>query len=161
MKSPLQKLIYITVCLPCSGLTICLLTLVVADDSKLKVRKLSLFEHVISSDEQPLTKTNLPNESKYITNKKVTTIVPKDAILHIPESLKKFVISEPTGDLHMWAKFYGQNRNLVSHFEVTLKQASGLAPIDPNRITVAKKENKIIVAVMRGNPTSFIPELPF
>jgi len=113
-----------------------------------------LFANNASSSDNTVPERAFSELSDFIASGKSTTFVPANAILFIPDKYRDHVVEEPEGNLVMWKDFLRMNRSLVDPFEVTLKQASGAEIIDPEEIEAATKKGRIIVAVLRGFPTS-------
>lgn len=82
------------------------------------------------------------------------TLVPKGAVLHIPQILSNRVDAKPVGNLLSWTEFLTINRGWLFTEEVTFEQAAGKAPIPPSRTEFWKKNGKVIVAVHLGGPIS-------
>jgi hypothetical protein len=97
---------------------------------------------------------DLAEMSDFIAVSGRTVIVPKGAILHVPERLRASVVAAPQGKLLAWQEFLAGNIALVSTLEITLEEASGAEPIAPERLETAIRSDRMIVAVLRGNPTS-------
>ena len=86
------------------------------------------------------------------------TIVPKGAVLHVPEALSPRVGAKPLGRLLTWDEFLTVNRGWVFTEEVTMDQAAGKRPVGASRIEFWEKNGKVIVAVHLGGPISVRPE---
>jgi hypothetical protein len=82
------------------------------------------------------------------------TIVPKGALLHVPEALANRVGARPIGTLLVWNEFLTVNRGWLFTEEVTFAQAAGKAPIPASRTEFWQKNGKVIVAVHLGGPIS-------
>ena len=96
------------------------------------------------------------NQSVILTDGTNWTLVPRGAVLHIPEAHKGKVGGRPVGNLLSWKRFVGLNRSWVSAEEVTLRQAEGVHNVDERRTAFWPKQDKIIVAVHLGGPISVV-----
>jgi hypothetical protein len=111
-------------------------------------------KQVTRSKEQSLIK-----QSIILSDGENWTLVPKGAVLHIPESLANRINVRPVGTLLSWQDFMTRNRNWIAGEEVSMRQAEGVQPIDARRIAYWPKQSKAIVAVHLGGPISVtIPE---
>ena len=97
---------------------------------------------------------NIVEMSDFIAFDEFSTLVPKGAILSVPDSFRPNMITDVSGTLILWNEFLNRNRARISPFEITIEQAAGVAEIDPKLLRSAIATGSIIVAVIRGNPTS-------
>ncbi len=88
------------------------------------------------------------------------TVVPRGAVLVVPERHAKRKISKPTGVFTIWPKFLRKNYGWIYKYEVTLDQASGKTPISAEKMESLKGMGKIVVAVYKNNPISVLPAKP-
>ncbi len=73
---------------------------------------------------------NLLDRSDFITFNGNTTLVPKNAIIRIPENYKSRINNHKAGSkILSWADFYRLNRGWISTIEVSLSQANGLVKV--------------------------------
>jgi hypothetical protein len=86
------------------------------------------------------------------------TLVPKGAVLHVPQPFASRVGSKPLGTLLTWPEFLKVNRSWLFTEEVVIEQAAGKRPIPPSRNEAWNKLGKVVVAVLRGGPISVRPE---
>jgi len=86
------------------------------------------------------------------------TLVPKGAVLHVPQPFATRVGSKPLGTLLSWIDFLKVNRSWLFTEEVQIDQAAGKRPIPPSRADAWNKLGKVVVAVHRGGPISVRPE---
>jgi hypothetical protein len=82
------------------------------------------------------------------------TLVPRGAVLHVPQALSNRVDAKPIGNLLSWNDFLTVNRGWLFTEEVTPEQAAGKASIPPSRTEVWRKVGKVIVAIHLGGPVS-------
>lgn len=97
---------------------------------------------------------NIMAMSDFIAFDELSTLVPKGAILHIPEGFRSNVVTAPKGKLLLWKEFLTRNRARVAPLEITVEEATGAKPVDPKTLETAMRGGKILVAAIHGNPTS-------
>jgi hypothetical protein len=85
------------------------------------------------------------------------TLVPKRAILAIPNNLANRMRLAGATKLVGWADFYANNRGWITTLEVTREQAEGNSPIDEDIVASFKDSTKIVVATYHGGPISILP----
>jgi len=102
----------------------------------------------------------LEKNSEFITFDGVVTLVPKGAILHVPDRYSANVIATMTGKFVLWNEFSARYRSVVGGFEVAIAEASGQAEIKPERLEAARKTGTILVATMNQNPVSVQKKSP-
>ncbi|MGB6220236.1 hypothetical protein [Haloferula sp.] len=84
------------------------------------------------------------------------TLIPRGAVLHLPEAHQGKIGGRPVGNLLSWKQFVTVNRSWVSAEEITLRQAEGVQQLDDRRTAFWPKQDKIIVAVHLGGPISVV-----
>lgn len=82
------------------------------------------------------------------------TVVPKGAVLAVPANLRSKVVKKPHGDFLIWPKFLAKNHYWLLKKEVSYAQASGAKPIEKFQMDMLQRSGKVVIAVMRNNPTS-------
>jgi hypothetical protein len=92
--------------------------------------------------------------SEFLSFKEHGTLVPKHAIIHVPESLRGCVTTSLHGTFVPWKEFATQYPAIVTTFSVTLEEATGKTPIKPERLELVRKSDRIVVAVLNGSPIS-------
>lgn len=85
------------------------------------------------------------------------TLLPKRALLHVPEALQGRVVEEPEGRLLLWPDFLKRNRNWLVGQEVTFETAKGEQPFSQEEMDIFRRNNLVVVAVLRGSPISVLP----
>jgi len=102
---------------------------------------------------------SLIKQSMIISDGENWTLVPKGAVLHIPDTHQGRFNVRPVGNLLSWHDFLVRNRAWISGEEVNMRQAEGIQSIDSRRVDYWGKQSKVIVAVHLGGPISVsIPE---
>ncbi|MEP4076953.1 hypothetical protein [Haloferula sp.] len=102
------------------------------------------------------SKESIINQSVILTDGTNWTLVPRGAVLHMPEAHQGKIGGRPVGNLLSWKQFAASNRAWISSEEVTLRQAEGVHKMDERRTAFWPKQDKIIVAVHLGGPISVV-----
>lgn len=102
---------------------------------------------------KPVTQSII-NDSTILHDGKHWTLVPKDAVVFLPDSMKSRVNIRPVGTLLPWADFLKKNQNWVATNEVTFDQAAGTDEIPTEQTSKWSKQGKIVVAVHHDGPIS-------
>jgi len=84
------------------------------------------------------------------------TVLPRNSIVYLPESLKQKVVSRPSGSFVSWPQFYLKNRNWIFTHEISLKQAHGTAPLKDGVIKQFERINRLVIAIHQNNPISIL-----
>lgn len=100
---------------------------------------------------------DLVDLSTFIADGAEYTLVPKNAVIFVPEARAANIISQPGKEYVTWGTFLTTRRAWVTTYEVTLQQARGETPITPEQMEKFKKGNMIVVATFRGGPISVLP----
>ena len=95
--------------------------------------------------------------STFLTFGGHSVLLPKGAVIHVPDVLARHSVAAIKGELISWQEFLTRYPALVSAVEVTLEEASGEKAFDPERMESAKSGGRILVTVYRRNPVSFHP----
>lgn len=82
------------------------------------------------------------------------TIVPKGAVLFVPEKIMDRVGARPVGTLLTWLQFLAKNPSWVSTHETSFEQAAGKSPLPDAKVDFWKKQDRVIIAVHQGGPIS-------
>jgi hypothetical protein len=117
------------------------------------------FEKTKGEDPSVVNKVgNLLDNSELITFNGNTTLVPKNAIIRIPEKYKSRVNNYKQGSkILSWVDFYRLNRGWISTIEVSFTQAKGLATVSGKEMDTLEESGNLIVAVLRNGPISVLP----
>ena len=103
---------------------------------------------------------DLEKNSEFVAFEGAVTLVPKGAILHVPDRYRANVVTAMTGKFMLWNEFSAKYRGVVSAFEVSIAEASGQAEIKPERLEAARKTGVILVATIQQNPVSVTKKAP-
>lgn len=82
------------------------------------------------------------------------TMVPKGAVIFLPEAMKNRVNVKPVGTLLSWVDFLTKNRAWVTTNDVSFDQAAGSQPLPAERVAFWAKQDKVVVAVHQSGPIS-------
>jgi len=117
------------------------------------------FEATKGEDPSVVNKVgNLLENSELVTFNGQTTLVPKNAIIKIPEKFAGRINKHIEGaKIVGWLDFLSTNRGWITTIEVTLAQAKGEVPVSPDLMETASKSGNLLVAVLQGGPISVIP----
>jgi hypothetical protein len=126
---------------------------VTTDAQLLAAQKAQKFGGLAPKDQKQET-WDLEANSSYLKYDGTVTLLPKGAILFVPDRLKDMVVTGISGKFSLWYEFSTKYRGLVTPFEVTVEQASGAKPIEEERLAAARRSGLILVAVFNGNPIS-------
>lgn len=101
---------------------------------------------------------NLIEDSDIISFNGLTTLVPKRAILTIPESARDRIGNHVPGHrMVAWKEFLFANRGWISTVEVSRKQAEGQQDL-PEAVTERiSRSTNLLVATYQGGPISVLP----
>jgi hypothetical protein len=126
---------------------------VTTDAQLLALQKAEKFGGLAPKDQKQET-WELEGNSSFIKYDGSVTLVPKGAILFVPDRFKDSIVTGMTGKFSLWNEFSTKYRGLVAPFEITIDQATGIKPIEEERLSVAQRSGLILVAVFNGNPIS-------
>ncbi len=93
-------------------------------------------------------------QSMILHDGKNWTIVPKGAVVFLPETLKSRIDAKPVGKLLTFADFITANRNWITTSEVSFDQAAGNEDLPLASVTSWSKQDKLVIAVHQSGPIS-------
>lgn len=96
-------------------------------------------------------------DSDIISFRGVATLVPKRAVLQIPESCKERMKLEPGAKIVPWAEFYASNRGWITTVEVSRTQAEGNLPLGEDSQKLMSTCRNLVVATYQNGPISVLP----
>lgn len=82
------------------------------------------------------------------------TLVPKGAVLFVPQKKALYVGARPVGTLLQWRDFLAKNPAWISTHETSYAQASGDSPLPEETVEYWAKQDRVVVAVHQGGPIS-------
>ncbi len=104
---------------------------------------------------------NLPkdliSQSDIICFQGMATLVPKRAILQIPESCTERLTITPGAKIVGWADFFAANRGWITTVEISREQAEGKEPITEDTRKQLTQCRNLVVATYQGGPISMLP----
>lgn len=108
-----------------------------------------------TKENQPV---NLIERSDILCFNGMATLVPKRAIIAIPEAYRNRMELQKGSQIVSWADFYARNRGWITNLEVSRKQAEGAEAINEKVEEHIHKSGKVIVATYMGGPISMLPK---
>lgn len=96
-------------------------------------------------------------ESTVLNHGGLMTLVPKRAVLHLPEALEGRVGTRDGAELQPWVKFFEVNRSWLHAEPVTRERALGKTPFSAEETKALRSSGKIIIATYEGGPISVLP----
>ena len=82
------------------------------------------------------------------------TLVPKGAVIFLPEAMRSRVDVKPTGSLLSWTAFLAKNQAWITTTDVSFEQATGKKPLQPERVAFWAKQDKVVIATHQSGPIS-------
>ena len=93
-------------------------------------------------------------QSLILQDGKNWTLIPKGAVIFLPEAMKSRVDAKPIGHLLTFIDFITLNRNWITTNEVSFDQAAGNVPLPAERVSFWAKQDKVVIAVHQSGPIS-------
>lgn len=93
-------------------------------------------------------------QSMILTDGKNWTLIPKGAVIFLPEAMKDRANGKPTGTLLSWADFLAKNIAWITTNDVSFDQATGAKPLPAERVAFWATQEKIVIAVHQQGPIS-------
>ncbi len=123
------------------------------------INPLNNFKAVEGEDKTEVYKPeSLIGSSDVISFNGLTTLVPKRAILAMPDSVKSRVGSHQQGNrVVQFQEFLQANRGWVTAVEVTRAQAQGREKLADSLVERIGKSTSMMVATFNGGPISVLP----
>ncbi|MEI7910415.1 MAG: hypothetical protein WCK77_12320 [Verrucomicrobiota bacterium] len=87
----------------------------------------------------------------------IATLVPKHAILQIPENFTNRLKITPAAQIVGWADFFAANRGWITTVEISRVQAEGNEPVAEDTRKLLAKSRNLVVATYQGGPISLLP----
>lgn len=101
---------------------------------------------------------NLLESSDLISFQGLTTLVPKRAIIKLPDAFKGRVNNPQPGNRVVgWLEFYSMNRGWITTVEITRAQAGGREDFAEGVSGQLDKSKNMVVAVLESGPISYLP----
>ena len=100
---------------------------------------------------------DLVEQSDIISFRGKSALIPKDAIVYVPERLSDRLRMEESSQIVGWSKFYYPNRSWIRTVEVSLAQVTGEEPLAQGMQEMMERSGKIVVATYKGGPITVLP----
>lgn len=84
------------------------------------------------------------------------TLLPKKAVIWVPESLQSHIVEKPVGKLVLWPDFLKKNKKWLMPHEITFEMAKGEVPLSEEQLKMVRQPSAIVVSVMQGHPISLL-----
>lgn len=105
---------------------------------------------------EPRSRKSLLARSQFLAFRGNWTMVPKGAVLHVPDTFKERVVARPKGELISWQEFYRKNRGWLQAQPVRLSDAKGDTPLAPSLFESFTRHGRVVVAVLHNGPISVL-----
>ena len=135
-----------------------------ATSEKQELRSLRKAERVdpikslpVARNEEPLggnRPKDLLSQSDILCFGGMATLVPKQAILQIPESYSERLKIESGVKIADWADFLAANRSWITTVEISPMQAEGKEPLAEDTRTMLTECHNLVVTTYQGGPIS-------
>ncbi len=106
---------------------------------------------------KPVERPTLLEMSDIICYKGLATLVPKQAVLHVPKELADHLGMQDGARFVQFQDFITKNRAWLAFTEVSRRQAEGNEPLSEALLKSFAKETRIVVATFDGGPISVLP----
>ncbi len=87
----------------------------------------------------------------------IATLVPKHAIMQIPENFADRLKIAAAAQIVGWADFFAANRGWITTVEISRVQAEGKEPVAEDTRKLLAKSSNLVVATYQGGPISLLP----
>ncbi len=126
-----------------------------------KALQIDPMKHLATATGEDPSKANQPTdilaESDIISFRGLATLVPKRAILQIPQAYAGNLKMEPGSKFVSWLEFYAANRGWITTVDVSREQAEGKVPIAEDTQKLLSKSRNLVVATYKAGPISVLP----
>jgi len=119
-----------------------------------------LGEPIGKTDDDPakgLHSRDLIKESTILCFRGSLTLVPKRAVLFVPDALISRIGVQPNANVLAWADFRNANRGWIRSVEVSRDQALGVVPLSEETVAAYTKGSSIVIATFMDGPISVLP----
>ena len=100
---------------------------------------------------------DLLSESDILCFGGAATLVPKQAVIHIPKNMAARLKFIPGSKILTWADFFAINRGWITTVEVSRAQAEGNQPMVEEIAVRVNKSSNLVVATYQSGPISLLP----
>lgn len=115
---------------------------------------------LLQSPSKGAAKVNRPEDQSIIKQSVILhdgtnwTLVPKGAVIYLPEAMKNRVEGKPTGTLLAWTDFLTRNQAWITTYDISFDQATGSKPLQAASVAFWPKQAKVVIAVHQRGPIS-------
>jgi hypothetical protein len=102
-------------------------------------------------------KRSLLDSSAILCFRGKLTLVPKRAVLHVPEHLENRFGVNGKVEVKSWQDFYAANRGWIRPLEVTRDEAFGFKPLSEAKLEAIKESTTVVVATFKNGPIAVRP----
>jgi len=103
------------------------------------------------------TGRDLVKESAVLSRGALMALVPKRAVLHLPDSLKDSTGVKEGSTLVSWQEFLKSNRSWIRTVEVSRERATGKKPFSAEEAEALRSSGRVVVATFQGGPIAVLP----
>lgn len=100
---------------------------------------------------------SLMERSTLLTSGNSWVMIPKTAVIYLPDRYSNKVVTKPKGSLMGWNAFLRKNSGWIHTHEVTVQQARGIEVIDQKIIQAYQGMGKVVIATYQKNPITVKP----
>ena len=93
-------------------------------------------------------------QSTILHDGKNWTLIPRGAVIFLPEPMKGRVAVKPVGNFLAWTDFLEHNQHWITTTETSFDQAAGTIPLQAEQVAVWAKQEKLVIAVHQDGPIS-------
>ena len=91
-------------------------------------------------------------QSLVLNDGKNWTLIPKGAVIFLPEAMKSRVDAKPSGTLLGWLDFLTRNQAWITTNDISFDQAAGRKPLPAERVAFWPKQDKVVIATHQNGP---------
>jgi hypothetical protein len=99
---------------------------------------------------------SLLERSEILSYNGLTTLVPKGALLSVPERYRARIGPAEGNRLVRWPEFLRHNRNWLRTFEVSREQAEGREEFSEQALESIEKNELVVIATIASGPVSIL-----
>lgn len=100
---------------------------------------------------------DLIKESAVLSRGALMTLLPKRALLHLPDSLNDTAVVKEGAILVSWQEFLKSNRSWIRTVEVSRERATGQKPFSLEEAEALRSSGRVVVATFQGGPIAVLP----
>lgn len=101
--------------------------------------------------------SSFAEDSDFLSYNGNVTLVPKGAILNLPEKFSNRMKLDEKAKILTFSEFSVLNRGWVTTLELDIETAFGKKPFDPKKVEWMKNSGRLIIATYQGGAISVLP----